>query len=253
MKTMISPDSRGDLGQHRLQPLLELAAVFGAGDHRAEVERQEALVLEAFRHVAVDDAQGEPLDDRGLADARLADQHGIVLGAARQHLDRAADLLVAADDRVELALARRLGQVARVFLQGVVAFLGRGALGLAPLAQILDRGVEGLRRDMAGGERLARRRVAGHRQRQEQPLDRDIAVAGLLGDLFRLVEDARQLGAEIDLPGAAALDLGLLGRARRRPPPARPAGSPPAARIRLAQSPSLSSSSTFKRCSGMRR
>jgi hypothetical protein len=29
---------------------------------------------------------------------------------------RAADLLVAADDRVELALARRLGQVAGVFL-----------------------------------------------------------------------------------------------------------------------------------------
>ena len=31
---------RGDLGQHGLQPLLELAAELGAGDQRAEVERQ---------------------------------------------------------------------------------------------------------------------------------------------------------------------------------------------------------------------
>ena len=71
----------GDFLQHRLEPLLELAAIFGAGDQRAHVERQELLVVEAFRHVAVDDAQSQPFDDRGLADARLADQHRIVLGA----------------------------------------------------------------------------------------------------------------------------------------------------------------------------
>ena len=69
----------------------------------------------------------QPLDDGRLADARLADQHGIVLGAARQHLDRAADLLVAADDRIELALRGGLGQVAGIFLQRVVGLLGAGA------------------------------------------------------------------------------------------------------------------------------
>ena len=61
------------------------------------------LSLQAFRHVAVDDAQRQALDDRRLADAGLADQHRIVLGAARQHLDGAADFLVAADHRIELA------------------------------------------------------------------------------------------------------------------------------------------------------
>ena len=45
---------------------------------------------------------------------------GIVLGAARQHLDGAADFLVAADHRIELAVARGLGQVAGVFLQRVI-------------------------------------------------------------------------------------------------------------------------------------
>ena len=53
-----------------------------------------------------DDPLGEALDDRGLADAGLADQDGVVLGAAGEDLDDAADLVVAADDRVELA---RLG------------------------------------------------------------------------------------------------------------------------------------------------
>ena len=50
----------------------------------------------------------EPLDDRRLADAGLADQHRVVLGAPRQHLDDAADLLVAADHRIELSGAASL-------------------------------------------------------------------------------------------------------------------------------------------------
>ena len=69
----------------------------------------------------------QPLGDRRLADARLADQHRIVLRPPAQHLHRAPDLLVAADDRVDLALARRLGQVARILLQRVIALLGARA------------------------------------------------------------------------------------------------------------------------------
>ena len=45
-----------DLVEHGLEPLLEFAAILGAGDQRAEVERQQLLVLQALRHVAVDDA-----------------------------------------------------------------------------------------------------------------------------------------------------------------------------------------------------
>ena len=110
--------------EHALQALLELAAIFRAGDHCAEVERQQALVLDAVGHVAVGDAQGEALGDGGLADARLADQYGIVLGPACEDLNRAADFLVAADDGIELALACSLGEVAGIFLQRVVAVFG---------------------------------------------------------------------------------------------------------------------------------
>ena len=74
--------------EHRLEALLELAAELRAGDQRAHVEREDALVAQALRHLAVDDALRETFDDRGLADAGLADQHGVVLGAPLQHLDR---------------------------------------------------------------------------------------------------------------------------------------------------------------------
>ena len=79
---------RLDLLEHRLEALLELAAVLRAGEHRADVELPDALALEALGHVAGDDALREPLDDRRLADAGVADQHRVVLRAARQHLDR---------------------------------------------------------------------------------------------------------------------------------------------------------------------
>ena len=66
-------------------------------------------VAQRLRDVALDDPLGEPLDDRRLADARLADQHRVVLRAAREDLDHAADLVVAADHRVELAVLARPG------------------------------------------------------------------------------------------------------------------------------------------------
>src|SRR5688572_12583641 len=106
--------------QHRLQPVLELAAVLRAGDERAHVERHDLLVLQAFRDVAADNALGKAFDDGGLADAGFTDQDRIVLGAARQDLDDAAHFFVAADHRIELALARELGEIAAVLLQRFV-------------------------------------------------------------------------------------------------------------------------------------
>ncbi len=204
------------LVQHGLQPLLELPAVFRAGDERAHVERQQLLVFEALGHVAVDDAQRQTFDDRGLADAGFADQHGVVLGAARQHLDRAADLLVPADHGIELAGARRLRQVAGIFFQRVVAVLGRGGIGLAALAQILDGAVQHLRVDARCVEDTAGLRALVHRKGEQKPLDRDETVAGLLGDLLGLVEQARGAGREVELARAASRYFRHLGERRLR-------------------------------------
>ena len=93
----------GQLLQHRLQPLLEIAAVLGAGEQRAHVERIDLVVLQQLGHVALVDAAREALGDRGLADAGLADQQRIVLAPAAQHLDDALELVLAADQRIDLA------------------------------------------------------------------------------------------------------------------------------------------------------
>ena len=78
-----------------------------------------ALVLEAFGHVGLDDPQGQPFGDGRLAHARLADQHGVVLRPPGKDLHHAADFLVAADHRIELALPGPLDQIDAVTLQGL--------------------------------------------------------------------------------------------------------------------------------------
>jgi hypothetical protein len=68
-----------DLLEDGLEAVLELAAVFRSRDEGAEVEGDQLLVLERLRHVAGDDALGQPLHDCGLADAGLADEDGLFL------------------------------------------------------------------------------------------------------------------------------------------------------------------------------
>jgi hypothetical protein len=101
-----------DLLHDLLQPLLELAAVLRAGDEGGEVEAVDLLALEDLGHLVRGDPLREAFDDRRLADARLADQHRVVLLAAREDLHDPLDLGLAADDRVELALLRLLREVA---------------------------------------------------------------------------------------------------------------------------------------------
>ena len=151
-----------DLREDGLQPLLELAAVLRAGEQRADVERPHALALETLGDVARDDPLREPLDDRGLADAGLADQNGVVLRAAREDLDHAPDLVVAADDRVELAGLRERGEVAAVLLQCLIRALrilrGHAAGRRAPPAAPRAGRRAGRRRAPATGARRTRTR-----------------------------------------------------------------------------------------------
>ena len=94
-----------------LEPLLELAAVLGAGDERPDVEGQDALVEERLRDVAGDDPMGQALGDGRLADAGLADEGRVVLRAPREDLDDPLDLLLSADDGIQLSCSGRLGEV----------------------------------------------------------------------------------------------------------------------------------------------
>ncbi len=70
-----------DLFNAGFQALLKLAAEAGARHHRPQVERDHLLAQQRVRHVLGNDLLRQPLDDGRLADAGLADQHRVVLGA----------------------------------------------------------------------------------------------------------------------------------------------------------------------------
>src|SRR5262245_55450817 len=88
-----------ELLQYRLQTLLEVPAVLGAGEQRPHIERLNVATLEHLGYVAFHDAPGEALRDRRLAHACFTDQQRIVLPAAAQGLDHALDLTFAPDQR----------------------------------------------------------------------------------------------------------------------------------------------------------
>ena len=177
----------------------------------AHVERHQPPVLEAVGHVAIGDAQRQPFGDRGLADAGLADQHRIVLGAAGEDLDGAADFLVAADHRIELAVARRLGEVAGEFLQRVVAVLGRlrcRRCGRRAAALIAALSASAL--TPASASALPASVSLASTSASRMPLDRDVAVARLLRDLLGLVEHRGRVS-----PSSAGVWLGAAAGDRR--------------------------------------
>ena len=165
-----------DFLEHGLEPVFELAAIFCAGEHGAEVERDHALVAQALGHVAGDDAAGEALDDGGFAHAGLADEHRIVFGAAAQHLDHAANLFVAADDGIELAAARQIGEILGVFFQRLKFAFGilvGDALRAAHGGERLQNGVvRGAERD----QRVARGVALEVGDAQQQMLGGDVLV-----------------------------------------------------------------------------
>ena len=181
--------------EHRLEPFLELAAIFGARDQRAHVERHQRAALEAVGHVAIGDPQCKAFGDRGLTGAGFADQGGIVLGPAGEDLHGPADLLVTADDGIELAVACRLRQVAGVFLHRIVAFFRARAVRGASAGYFLNRGLERLGIDPGSLERLARV-IVRQCESLQQALDGNEAVARLFRQLFRAVERAHRIIVE---------------------------------------------------------
>ena len=200
------PGRVGDLFQHGLEPLLELAAVLRARDQRAHVERDHALLLQPFGHVAADDALRQPLDDGGLAHARLADEHRVVLGAPAEDLDGAADFLVAADDRIEFAAARHLGQVAAVFLQRLVGALRVLAGDALAAADGRERGEHTVARDAQPRQQFRCAAAVVAEQRQQQMLGADVVVVHRRCFALGILQDARGLPAQAGL-GVAAVDL----------------------------------------------
>ena len=209
--------------EHGLQAVLELAAVLGAGDQRAHVELDEVAVAQGTRHVAGHDTLGDALDDGRLADARLADEHGVILGAAGQDLNSTTDLVGTADDRVELAGAGQIADVATVLLQRLKLSLVLGRRHAVVAAQLLVDLLDALLGD-AGVAQYAARLALVLGKRHQQMLGHHKAVAHLGGLLLGLLDDAdkligqanllalaRNLGRVVDGILCGACELGRVG------------------------------------------
>ena len=128
--------------QHAFQALFKFAAVFRTGNQCRQVQNQQAFVTQGFRHFSINDALRQAFDDGRFTHARFTDQHGVVFGAALQHLNRAADFVVAADNGVKFAVAGALGQVERVFFQSVALVFGIGIVHVLSSSYRVNRGID---------------------------------------------------------------------------------------------------------------
>ncbi len=108
------------LGDDRLEPFLEIAAIAGAGQQCAHVERENGRFGQNLRHVALDDALGQAFGDGGFADARLAHIERIVFGATTQNLNGALDFLLAADQRIDFSRHRLFVEIDAVIRERVL-------------------------------------------------------------------------------------------------------------------------------------
>ena len=106
------------LAEDLADALLELAAVLGARDHARHVQGHDAAPRQDLRHVPCRDPLGKSLHDRRLADARLADQAGVVLRLSAEDLQDASDLVLTADDGVHAPLRGLLRQVPAELVEG---------------------------------------------------------------------------------------------------------------------------------------
>ncbi len=126
------------LGHHGFETLFEVAAIAGARQKRAHIERENRGFGENLGGLAVDDFACKPLGDGGFTNAGITDQKRVVLAAAAQHLNAALDLAGAADQRIDIALAGFFVEIDAIFAKR--AFLGLFGFGRAVLVLGLGAG-----------------------------------------------------------------------------------------------------------------
>ena len=112
------------LFEHSLESLFKLAAILCAGDKRTHIKAENSLVFKPLGHIAADYSLRKALGDSSLADAGLADKHGVVLGFSRKNTNDISYLRVTADNGIKLVFARTLDKVGAVFRKCVVSIFG---------------------------------------------------------------------------------------------------------------------------------
>ena len=117
----------GYLRQDVLHPLFELPPVLGAGDHRGQVQGQQALPGQGVGHLAQGHPLGQGLHHGGLAHPGVPQEDGVVLAPAQEDLHQAVELGLPAHHGVIASLPRPADHVQGVLVQQAGG--GRGGAG----------------------------------------------------------------------------------------------------------------------------
>ncbi len=125
-----------------------------------------------------------------------------------QDLNGAADFVVTADHRIELALLGALGHVDGVLVQCLTCLFGIGIVDHITATQVADSVLQRLLAHALGQQQLAEASIAIQRGEQHQ-FAGDVLVALLLGEAIGLVEQPCQVLRQVHVTGGV-LQLGQL-------------------------------------------
>ena len=133
-----------DLLDESLHAALELSPELGTGHQSRQIQQIDLLVPQLEGDLPGGDALGQSLGNGSLAHAGFTDEAGIVLLPAVQDLHHPLDLLLPADNGVQLALSGPAAEVDAVVIQIFVLLLTlAGLLAGLPLRglSLLCRGI----------------------------------------------------------------------------------------------------------------
>mmetsp|Transcript_30436 Transcript_30436/g.59456 ORF Transcript_30436/g.59456 Transcript_30436/m.59456 type:complete len:202 (-) Transcript_30436:10-615(-) len=104
--------------ENPLEPLLKVPAVLGTGHNRRQIQAPHRLIPDRLGHLSGHNTLSKTLRNGSFAHTRLPNEHRVVLGPPRQHLQRPPHHLVPPDHGVQLPVPRRLGQISPILLEG---------------------------------------------------------------------------------------------------------------------------------------
>ena len=193
-----------DLIQDGLQPLLKFTPVFGAGNQRAHIQREDRLVLQALGYILLHNPLRQTLGNGSFTNARLADQHRVILRLAGQNPNDISNFLIPADDRVLFLLSGSFNQICAIFFKCVIGSLRiiGGHTLVAP--HCLQRLQAVLPADIVGVKQICNRVLRRLKQAEEQVLHGDELVLHGLCLILCSRKGCVHIGGDIEfirLPG----------------------------------------------------
>ena len=116
--------SIGNFLQHGLQAFFKFTAILCSCEQARDIKRNQPLVLQSLRHITFGDSTCETFNNCGLTDTGLTDQHWVVLSTATQHLNYSANLVVTANNWINLSIARSLREILAILLERLKILFG---------------------------------------------------------------------------------------------------------------------------------